>query len=323
VDAPRPQFTSPATAAAAPAHDETDQGGADLAWLDRIISLTLDPTGNRVPGGAAADKAAEATGPATVLPLQRLHPPARPGRRQSDPEATARLAASITEHGILQPLLVRPRGVDFEIVAGLRRYEAAKLIGLETVPVIMLALTEREALMVSLVENLQRDDLPALDEAQCYQRMLDELGWTQDELARHLGRSRSHIANTLRLLNLPPKLQGLLEERAITAGHARALLTAADPVAMAEAIIADHLTVRDTETLAQRDRPAGTATPRLDDALSRYEISLGDTLGLKVRLNPLRGGGGKLVVYYASTEELEAALCGYGDKRSSESQPGG
>lgn len=322
MDAPRPQFTSAATAAAAPPHDETDQGGADLAWLDRIISLTLDPTGNRVPGGAA-DKAAEDAGPATVLPLQRLHPPARPGRRQSDPEATARLAASIAEHGILQPLLVRPRGVDFEIVAGLRRYEAAKLIGLDMAPVIMLALTEREALMVSLVENLQREDLPALDEAQCYQRMLDELGWTQDELARHLGRSRSHIANTLRLLNLPPKLRGLLEEGVITAGHARALLAADDPAAVAEAIIAERLSVRDTETLVQRDRPAGTATPRLDEVLNRYEISLGDSLGLKVRLNPLRSGGGKLVVYYGSTDELEAALIGYGRKRAGEGQPEG
>ncbi len=317
MDASRHQLNSPAVGSVAPEGGETREGDTDLSWLDRIISLTLDPNGNGTPSAVPDSKALAQSERMASLPLQKLRPAERPARRHPDPDATARLAASIAEHGILQPLLVRPRGVDFEIVAGLRRYEAAKLIGLDAAPVILLALTDREALMVSLVENLQRDDLSALDEAQCYLRMLDELNWTQDDLARHLGRSRSHIANTLRLLNLPLRVQALLEEGAITAGHGRALLTAADPAAMAATIVAENLSVRDTETLVQRDRPAAErAAPRLDDGLNQYELSLGDALGLKVRLHPMRQGGGKLTIYYRSIDELDAALRAYGCART-------
>src|ERR1700738_2373978 len=141
MNAPRPQFDSPAIAPAASERGDANHGDADLSWLDRIISLTLDPVGNRAPSATPDGKALAEPEPKTTLPLQRLHPPAHPRRRHLDPDATARLAASVAEHGILQPLLVRPRGVDFEIVAGLRRYEAAKLIGLDAAPVIMLALT--------------------------------------------------------------------------------------------------------------------------------------------------------------------------------------
>ena len=313
MDAPRPQFISAANALPSQGED-AGSGDADLSWLDRIISLTIDPVGNRPPAGAPGESPSAGTGSTTILPLHRLHPPARPARGCADPAATARLAASLAEHGILQPLLVRPRGIDFEIVAGLRRYEAAKSIGLDAAPVIMLALTDREALMVSLVENLQRDDLPALDEAQCYLRMLDEFGWTQDELARHLGRSRSHIANTLRLLHLPERVQALLDEGTLSAGHARALLTATDPCALAATIVEEKLSVRDTEARVQRDRPPA-ASARLENDLAQYERALAAGLGLKIRLHPLQRGGGKLVIYYDSTDALETALRGYCDRQ--------
>lgn len=306
---------------AATSHDRAAPAEDGHDWLDRVVALTRDPDGapaspslDALLGGPAIAEgaAAEAAGPMR-LPLGRIHPAPHPSRRRSDPEAAARLAASLAEHGLLQPLLVRRRGADYEIVAGTRRYEAAKLADLAEVPVVVLELSDREARLIALVENLQREDLPALDEAQCYFHLLDESGWTQDELARQLGRSRSHITNTLRLLGLPSAVRNLLDSGALSAGHARALLAAPDPAAMAARVVARKLSVRQTELMVRGTVPArrGAARPRLDEAASRFERSLASELGLTVRLQPQRRGG-RVTIYYRSTDELADALRRYG-----------
>ena len=306
MDSPRPLGT-PSSSPVAPDSPAADSGTRDSDWLDRMISLTLDVDPAGTPPGS--DQQAGGNAPSVqTLPIERLIPSPFPVRHAADPDRTAQLAASIAEHGILQPILVRPHGIKYEIVAGMRRYEAAKLIGLPVVPVIALALSAREALMVSLVENLQRDDITALDEAHCYLRLLGEFGWTQDELARHLGRSRSHIANTLRLIDLPPHVKSLLESGSLSAGHARALLTAEDPAALAESVVGDGLTVRQTEALV-RGELAGAATARSlsSRSLGPFETSLAEALGLKLSVRPLRDGG-KITIYFHSIDELENAL---------------
>jgi ParB family chromosome partitioning protein len=232
-------------------------------------------------------------------------------RHRLDPDATARLAASIAEQGVLEPILVRPSGTTLQVVAGMRRLRAAKLVGLREVPVVVLELSDRDAIMVALVENLQREDLGALDEATCYFRLLDEFAWTQDDLARQIGRSRSHIGNTLRLLGLPAGVKAQLADGALSAGHARALLNADDPDALAAIVVAKGLSVRATEALVRRRQKARRTAAPTDGAFRRLEESLAARLGLNVRLHA-SGKGGRMTIYFGSADELDAALRAYG-----------
>jgi ParB family chromosome partitioning protein len=301
----------------------------DAEWLDRLIGLTgardfTAPPLQSIDALLAIPLDADVPAQAAALPtgthsvaLDRLQIGTLQPRRSVDANATARLAASIVEQGVLEPLIVRPLGGDYEIIAGSRRYQAAKLAGLSEVPVIIRELSDREALMVALVENLQREDITALDEAQSYVRLLDEFAWTQDELAQRIGRSRSHISNTLRLLSLPAEVRALLEAGSLTAGHARALLNAADPAAIASIVVERRLSVRATEALVRRQgsgapAEAGAASdPRLDEELMKFEQLLADRLGLPVRIQATRRGG-KMTIYYHEVDELDAALCAYG-----------
>jgi ParB family transcriptional regulator, chromosome partitioning protein len=296
----------------------------DAEWLDRLIGLTgaRDFTASPLQSIDALladhiDGTAPAAAPrgAASLALGRLQIGTLQPRRSVDAAAIARLAASIAEQGVLEPLIVRPLGDDYEIIAGSRRYQAAKLAGLSDVPVIIRELSDREALMVALVENLQREDITALDEAQSYARLLDEFTWTQDELARRIGRSRSHISNTLRLLSLPAEVKALVEAGTLTAGHARALLNAPDPAAIAAIVVERGLSVRATEALVRRHGSAEPAEPsgdpRLGEELKKFEQLLAERLGLKVRVQAARGGG-KLTIYYQAVDELDAALRAYG-----------
>ena len=192
-------------------------------------------------------------------------------RRKFDQEAIQSLVDSVRERGILQPLLVRQHpddGAIFEIIAGERRWRAAQLAGLHQVPVVIRELTDREALEIALIENIQRQDLTALEEAEGYKRLMDEFGHTQEVLAKALGKSRSHIANMLRLLTLPLQVKQLVQEGSLTAGHARALLSVEDPVTTAQQVIEKGLNVRQVEQLAReaqgntREEPvAATAAP--------------------------------------------------------------
>ncbi|MEI7608050.1 MAG: ParB/RepB/Spo0J family partition protein [Rhodospirillaceae bacterium] len=252
------------------------------------------------------------------VPVEFLFPGRFQPRRKFDELAISELAQSVKEKGVLQPLLVRrhpDRPNAYEIIAGERRWRAAQSAALHEVPVVVRDLTDREALEISIIENVQRQDLTPLEEAEGYRRLLDEFQHTQENLARSLGKSRSHIANTLRLMGLPEPIKLMLHDGALTAGHARALLTAANPIALAEKIVADGLNVRQTEALAKGEeaaalRPAltgGKAGAEKDADLLSLEESLSEQLGLKVQI-ATRGKGGSLTITYKSLDQLDDVL---------------
>lgn len=252
------------------------------------------------------------------VPIEFVRPsPLQPRRHFAEAELEA-LASSLTEHGILQPLLVRPApqgGAGYEIVAGERRWRAAQRAGLHEVPVVVRALGDRQALELALVENVQRADLTALEEADALRRLIDEFGHTQDGLAEALGRSRSHVANTLRLLGLPESLRAMLADGRLTAGHARALLAAREPERLAAQVVAGELSVRQTEELVRREgerprdvapgRAAATPSPDVAD----LERQLTQRLGLEVALRPRgKAGGGVLTVRWRDQDQLAFLL---------------
>lgn len=254
---------------------------------------------------------------ARMTPIETLQPGRHQPRRHFPEAEIEELAASIRELGILQPLLVRamddPPG-GYEIIAGERRWRAAQRAQLHEVPVIERQLTDAEALEIALVENLQREDLSPIDEAEGYKRLADEFGHTQEDLARALGKSRSHVANMLRLLNLPRAVRSLLDGGDITPGHARALLGARDPAKTAKAVVRRGLNVRQTERLIQKENaPAGTAarpgagTPGKDVDTIALERDLAALLGLRVEITPA-GEGGSLTVRYDTLEQLDHVL---------------
>lgn len=244
--------------------------------------------------------------------IELIRPSAlQPRHRFAETELEA-LAQSIREKGVLQPLLVRPVAEDdaaFELVAGERRWRAAQRVGLHEVPVIVRTLGDSEALEIAVVENLQREDLSALEEAEAYRRLTDEFGRTQASLAEAVGKSRSHIANTLRLLSLPPPVRDRLEVGELTAGHARALLAAGDPSALAGEVVRRGLNVRATERLVQRraQLPLPPRQPVRDADTLALERDLGAQLGLRVTLEP-KTRGGALTLHYQSLDQLDRVL---------------
>jgi ParB family transcriptional regulator, chromosome partitioning protein len=240
------------------------------------------------------------------VPIEQIRPGKfQPRQRFSEADLDA-LAQSIREKGILQPLLVRPvtdDEADFELVAGERRWRAAQRVGLHEVPVIVRPIADSEALEIALVENLQREDLSPLDEAEAYSRLMDEFGRTQASLAEAVGKSRSHVANMVRLLSLPGSVRRRLEDGELTAGHARALLGAADPATLAEEV------VRATERLVQRraEAPRSAHRPTRDADTVALERQLSTVLGLRVTIEP-KTRGGALTLHYASLEQLDRVL---------------
>ena len=241
----------------------------------------------------------------------------RPGRfqprRDFDDAQMNSLVQSIKEQGVLQPLLVRRDADDpetYEIVAGERRWRAAQLAQLHEVPVVIRELTDAGALEIALIENIQRQDLNPLEEGEGYRRLVEEFQHTQEALSRAVGKSRSHIANTLRLLNLPSSVKELLVGGDLTAGHARALLNLDDPDKLAKRIVAQGLNVRQTERLVRQAKAGARAAPaasRKDPDTVALERDLSDLLGLKVTVN-FRGDGGELVVHYKTLEQLDDVL---------------
>lgn len=245
-----------------------------------------------------------------TVPIESLEPSPLQPRRDFGEEELAQLADSLRRHGLLQPLLVRPSrgaGGGFEIVAGERRWRAAQKAGIFELPVVVRELEDREVVQLALVENLQREDLDPLEEAEAYRRLIEEFGHTQEEVAQAVGRSRSHVANTLRLLALPDVIRGMLRAGRISAGHARALLAASDPAALAEMVVARGLNVRRTEELAraERERPARRRRPPPDPDVEAAAASLSRLLGLEVAIRP-QGRGGRLIIRYSDPEQLEA-----------------
>ncbi len=250
-----------------------------------------------------------------TLPIGQLKPGKFQPRRQFDEDAIADLVESIREKGILQPILVRPLEGDYEIIAGERRWRAAQRAQLHDVPVIIRELTDKEALEVALVENLQRQDLSALEEAEGYRRLVEEFSHTQEELAKAVGKSRSHVANMMRLLALPDPIKDMVEQKKLSAGHARALLTADDPVALAKEVVDKQLNVRQTEKLASGEGKGKTAqgggmrsaAAAKDADITALERELAQILGVRVDIQTL-GKGGTLTIHYGNLEQLDDIL---------------
>jgi ParB family chromosome partitioning protein len=248
--------------------------------------------------------------------IEFLRPnPRNPRKRFADRELDE-LAASIRQRGIVQPIVVRDLADvpgAYEIVAGERRWRAAQRAGLHEVPVVVVEVDDRTSLEYAIIENVQRADLNAIEEAAGYERLMAEFRYAQADLAQILGRSRSHVANTLRLLQLPASIQGLVTEGTISAGHARALLAVKDPQATAKRIVEEGLNVRDVERIAHEDH--GTTEPRQtrprradkDPDTRAVEQALEDVLGLKVAIDH-KAQGGELRIRYATLDQLDA-LC--------------
>ena len=223
------------------------------------------------------------------------------------------LASSIRQHGIVQPVVVRPIAEGkFEIIAGERRWRAAQLAGLNEIPVLIREVDDRTALELAIVENVQRADLNPLEEALGYEQLIAEHGYTQNDLGEIIGKSRSHVANSLRLLKLPDLVREMITSGILSAGHARALIPTSDPVGLARTIVAKGMSVRDAERIAQNNiraqsSPAApeTKSAQKDPDTVALERTLSDSLGLDVLINH-KGNGGRLTIAYKSLEQLES-----------------
>ena len=272
--------------------------------LGRGLSALLDAT----PGNIEVK---QGVAPGT-LPIEDIFPGENQPRRSFPPEEIESLACSIREKGILQPILVRrscrERG-KFEIVAGERRFRAAKQIGLTEIPVVIRLLSDKEALELGLLENIQRQDLNPIEEGEAYRRLEEEFNHTQETLSRILGKSRSHIANTIRLLTLPSKVQEYLISGQLTSGHARTLVSVENPEALAESILAQGLTVRQTEELCKektsRSRTSSGQVVHPEKENLRHHLS--ELLKRQVDLI-LKGEGGKIIIPFCDPTDLDQLL---------------
>ncbi len=246
------------------------------------------------------------------LPVEKLVANPDQPRRHFDDTALAELAMSIREKGVIQPLIVRPKGDVFEIVAGERRWRAAQRAQVHEVPVIIREFTDTEVLEVGIIENIQRADLNPVEEAMGYRALIERFGHTQEQLSQAMGKSRSHIANLMRLLTLPAEVQTMVREGKLTAGHARALITADDPAMLARKVVLEGLSVRQTESLLKSpDSPIKKAksTAYSKDADTRaLENDLSASLGMPVDLE-YAGGRGKVTITFQSMDQLDR-LCG-------------
>jgi ParB family chromosome partitioning protein len=245
---------------------------------------------------------------ARTLPVAFLRPGRYQPRHAFDDEPLANLAASIKEVGVLSPILVRPVGADaYEIVAGERRWRAAQLAQLHDVPVLVRELGDEQALEIAIIENVQREGLNPIEEAQAYQDLIDKFGRTQEMVAKEIGKSRSHVANTVRLLKLPETVKTWVQEGKLTAGHARTLLGVPDPEAMARELMTAGLTVRQAERRSDAKRHPGKKAPK-DPNIVALESTISNALGLKVHITHKVHKGedkGEVKIAYSSLEQLD------------------
>jgi ParB family chromosome partitioning protein len=279
-----------------------------VSGLGRGLSALLEE--------AAAPVDANAPGVARLAIADVAANPHQP-RRQFINDAMDELIASVRAHGVLQPILVRPVAPGrFEIIAGERRWRAAQAAGLHEIPAVVRALDDRMAFEIALIENIQRSDLNAVEEARGYRRLIDDFGHTQAVLAGIVGKSRSHVTNLLRLLELPESIQSMVEEGKLTMGHARALATAADPEALARRVVAEGLSVRAVEEIAAGARSnvprrqglskPGNARTIHDANADALEIQLAESLGMPVALAVAASGdSGSLTIRFASLDQLD------------------
>lgn len=278
---------------------------------------------HEAPPEEGADAAAPAARAPLAIPVASIRPGRFQPRRRFAAEEIAALAQSIREKGVLQPILVRPLAGSpgqYELVAGERRWRAAQQAQLHEIPALVRELADRDTLEVALVENLQREDLSPIEEARGYQRMIDEFRRTQEDVAEVVGKSRPHVANTLRLLTLPARVQELIDEGKLSAGHARSLVGLAEAERVAERVVSGGLSVRETERLAQKVRDGGSldaargardaeddrAAGRSADVID-LERDLAERLGLVVQIKA-KGESGEVVIRYKTLEQLDDLL---------------
>lgn len=278
--------------------------------LGRGLAALLEEIGGPVNNGSAA-----VPPPAqgwTTLPTADIRPNPRQPRRRFDDAGMAELIASVKNNGLVQPILVRPVGDKWEIVAGERRWRAAQAAQVHELPVVVRELDERRAFEIAIVENVQRADLNPVEEAESYQRLHEEFGNSQEEIAAATGKSRSHVANLMRLLKLPAAVLDHVREGRLSMGHARALIGQDEAEALASQIISRGLSVRETEALAASDTGRSRA-PRLrgnagsgsrDPDTEALERALSESIGLKVTIDG-RGASGRLVIDYATLDQLD------------------
>ncbi|ATZ73198.1 chromosome partitioning protein ParB [Idiomarina sp. X4] len=255
----------------------------------------------------------EAKGELQKLPIEQLKPGRYQPRKDMSPEALEDLAASVKAQGIIQPIVVRPTGEDeYEIIAGERRWRAAQLAKLDMVPCLVKNVPDEAAVAIALIENIQREDLNAMEEATALQRLLDEFQMTHQDVAQAVGKSRTTVTNLLRLNNLEEGVKVLLERGDIELGHAKLLLAlqGEQQADVAQQIVAKDMTVRDAEKLVRRtiDPPKQPEKPEPDANIEHLETKLSETLGAKVQINHGRKGKGKLVINYTSLDELDGIL---------------
>ena len=285
------------------------QAKTERRGLGRGLSALMadvDTPPNR--SASRAPRKAEAT-----IPVDKIFPNPDQPRRTFTEEALKELSASIQAKGVIQPLIVRPRPNqqgEYEIVAGERRWRASQRAQLHEVPVIVRELDDTEVLEIAIIENIQRADLNAVEEAAGYRQLMDRFGHTQEKLAEALGKSRSHIANLLRLLGLPEGVLDMIRDGSLTAGHARALVTSDDPMGLAKEIVRRGLSVRDTEKLvkAPRDRKATNqnAAPEKDADTRTLEKDLAAALGLPVSIgHDSETGKGTMILKYKTLDQLD------------------
>ena len=284
--------------------------------LASLIGDTV-PVAGAAPG--AMQKPLPSHGEQRMIPVDRISPsPFNP--RKSFPETELEeLANSIREKGLVQPIVLRPVGAGgqhYEIVAGERRWRAAQRVSLHVVPAIVRALTDQEALELAIIENVQRSDLNAIEEAAGYRELVERFGYTQEELSQIIGKSRSHLANTMRLLKLPDGVQSLVRDGQLTAGHARALIGREDAEIVAKEIVTKGMNVRDVEALVSGKKGGGggnlanlqrggVASLQKDADTRAAEREMADALGLAIEIAPVKGEAGEIIIRYRSLEQLE------------------
>jgi len=298
--------------------------------LGRGLAALLGEIGDDIGGAAAPVAGAPApeadapeartppAGPPATAPIERLHSNPDQPRRDFPEVELNELAASIRQRGIIQPIVVRPapgRPGDYQIVAGERRWRAAQRARLHEIPIVVRDIDDRTVLELAIIENVQRSDLNPIEEASGYAQLIERFSYTQEEMSEVVGKSRSHVANTLRLLGLPEQVQQMLRSGKLSAGHARALINAPDPVALAEIAVRKGLTVRQVEELARRiatprRRARGHGGPKQKDADTRVlEGDLSAAIGMAVSIeHHPTDGGGDLRIRYRSLDELDR-LC--------------
>lgn len=282
--------------------------------LGRGLSALLGDVAREEPVAQAAVPSSAKAIQSIEVALIQPHP--EQPRRHFDEGALQELAESIAKRGVIQPIIVRPHGGGFQIVAGERRWRAAQRAQLHRIPAIVRDFDEAETLEIALVENIQREDLNPIEEAEAYRKLIGEFNHSQEALGRLVGKSRSHIANLMRLLDLPASVQQQVVEQKLSMGHARALIGAPDCEGLARTVEAKGLSVRDTEQLVRRAKKGDEATPRertaravdKDPDIAALEQHLADILGVKVDIVHGEGGTGTLSLRYSTLDQLDM-LC--------------